>query len=419
VPAPGLRFCFLTTFYPPFNFGGDGIDVQRMGRALVRRGHHVTVVHDINSYEWLSGRQLPDQPVMQDGVEVIGLRSRLGVLSPFLTHQLGRPVVQRRTIKRILSERSPDVVVFGNVSLIGGPGLLALGGNALTVYAAHEHWLVCPTHVLWRFNREPCDSRACLKCVLSYKRPPQLWRYTGLLERHLDHVDLFLARSEFSRTTHREFGFDRPMEVLSYFLPGPFPEAPVAPTTERPHARPYFLSVGRLVRMKGLDSVIPAFRCYPDADWLIVGDGEELAHLRELAADVPNVKFVGRIENQDLGRYYDHAIAEIVPSVGYETFGIVLIEAFRHHTPVIARRIGPFPEVVEAVNGGMLFSNTDELLSAMRTLQQDQHLRNTLATNAYLRGRERWFEDAVMERFLNLIDTARAGKQKRLSTNRV
>ena len=40
----GLRFCSLTTFYPPFNFGGDGIDVQSPARALAARGHHVTVI---------------------------------------------------------------------------------------------------------------------------------------------------------------------------------------------------------------------------------------------------------------------------------------------------------------------------------------------------------------------------------------
>jgi len=415
----GLTFCFLTTFYPPFNFGGDGIDVQRMALALLRRGHRVTVIHDVNSYEWLSGRHLPDQPVMQDGVEVIGLRSGMGVVSPFLTHQFGWPVVQGRRITQCLRERAPDVIVFGNVSLIGGPGLLALGGNALKVYMAQEHWLVCPTHVLWKLNREPCESQSCLRCVVAHGRPPQFWRYTGALERRLPEVDVFVARSEFSRAKHREFGFSQPMEVLGYFLPPPYPEQPVRPTSERPQARPYFLSVGRLVRMKGLDSVIPAFRRYPEADWLIVGDGEEMAHLRELAADVPNVKLLGRIENRDLGRYYDHAIATIVPSTGFETFGIVLIEAFRHQQPVIARRIGPFPEIVNAVNGGLLFSTTDELVEAMRSLQQDAALRNTLATNAYLGGRERWFEDAVMDRFFELVEPALAAKRKRLQMNRV
>ena len=29
----GLRFCSLTTFYSPFNFGGDGIDEARRARS--------------------------------------------------------------------------------------------------------------------------------------------------------------------------------------------------------------------------------------------------------------------------------------------------------------------------------------------------------------------------------------------------
>ncbi len=36
-----LRFCMITTYYPPCNFGGDGIFVQRLSNELARRGHHV------------------------------------------------------------------------------------------------------------------------------------------------------------------------------------------------------------------------------------------------------------------------------------------------------------------------------------------------------------------------------------------
>ncbi len=409
----GLRFCYLTTFYPPFNFGGDGIDAQRMARALVHRGHQVTVVHDVDAYQWLAGKQLPDQSVNQDGVEVIGLRSRLGVGSPLLTHQLGRPVVHGRTIAAIIKDRAADVVIFGNASLVGGPGLLAYGGDALRVYVAHEHWLVCPTHVLWKFNREPCDERACTRCVLAYRRPPQLWRYTGALERRLSDVDLFIARSEFSRAKHQAFGFPKPMSVLPYFLPGRFPARRDPVSSARPHERPYFLCVGRLTRIKGFDAAIRACRRYPDADLLIIGDGEERAALEQAAAGAPNIRFLGRVPNEDLRRYYEHAIAAIMPSLGYETFGIVLIEAFRYGTPVIARRIGPFPEIVHAANGGFLFSTDDELIAAMAALQRDPAGRETMADHAFAACRDRWSEDVVIPRFLELVDEARRGRGAR------
>ena len=56
----GLSFCHLTTFYPPHNFGGDGIGVQRLARALVRRGHRVTVVHDTDAYHSLHPAPPPE-----------------------------------------------------------------------------------------------------------------------------------------------------------------------------------------------------------------------------------------------------------------------------------------------------------------------------------------------------------------------
>ncbi len=406
----GLKFGLLTTFYPPYNFGGDGIDVQRTARALLKRGHAATVIHDVNAYEWLAGQHVLEPPPADDGVEVVRLRSRLGTIAPLLTHQFGYPVVHGRTIAEIIRRRSFDVVVFNNVSLVGGPGLLSFGRAATTIYVAHEHWLVCPTHVLWRFNREPCDERACTRCVLTYRRPLQFWRYTGTLERTLPNVDLFIARSEFSKEKHREFGFPRPMSVLPYFVPGEFPEGQEPRTTARPQDRPYFLFVGRLTRMKGLDSLIAAFARYPDADLLVIGDGEEGPALRALAEHRPNVRFLGRIANESLRQYYEHSIAAVVPSIGYETFGIVLVEAFRFQTPVIARRIGPFPEIVDESSGGLLFSNEAELLAAMARLQQDAGLRDELGSNGYRACRERWSEDVVINRFVDLVAEARQNR---------
>ncbi len=404
----GLRFGFLTTFYPPHNFGGDGIGIQRLARGLVRAGHQVTVIHDVDAYNALHRGPEPGPQPEPEGLEVIGLRSGLGTVSSLLTQQLGRPVLNGGRIARLLDERKFDVINFHNISLVGGPGILKYG-RALKLYMAHEHWLVCPSHVLWRHNRELCTGRECLKCELTYRRPPQLWRRTGYLERELHHVDAFIAMSEFSRQKHREFGFPREMEVLPYFLPDPEP-AGARVGGASPHARPYFLFVGRLEKIKGLDDVIPVFRDYPGADLVIAGDGEYGATLRALGEGMPNVRFLGRVPLEELRRYYEHAIGLIVPSVCFETFGIILIEAFRQGTPVIARRIGPFPEIVETSGGGELFGTRDELAGAMRRLQQDPERRARLAAAGYEAFVSRWSERAVVPQYLDIV--ARAAERK-------
>jgi glycosyltransferase involved in cell wall biosynthesis len=398
----GLRFAMVTTFYPPYNFGGDGLLVQRLARALVRRGHHVTVIHDADAYRILSGGRDPDDPPHDDGVEIVTLRSRLGALSPLLTQQLGTPVANGRRIRRVLDDGRYDVINFHNVSLVGGPGVLALG-EGVKLYTAHEHWLVCPTHVLWRHRREPCTGRQCLRCQLRYRRPPQLWRSTGLLERRLRHVDAIIALSEFSREKHREFGLRRSMEVVPGFLP---PEDDAAVSGPPPHARPYFLFVGRLTSIKGLHDVLPLFHEHAAADLVVVGTGEDAAALRAGARGSTAVRFVGPVSPVALEPYYRHALALIVPSVGYETFGSVVIEAFRAGTPVIARRIGALPEIVSQAGGGELFTGPEELAACVRRLASDAAYRDRLGQAARAGFARYWTEDAVIPRYLDVVRRA-------------
>ena len=54
-------------------------------------------------------------------------------------------------------------------------------------------------------------------------------------------------------------------------------------------------------------------------------------------------------------RYYPAADAFLFPSF-YDTFGMVVAEAMAHGAPVIARRLGPYPELL-AGGGGMLFGD--------------------------------------------------------------
>jgi glycosyltransferase involved in cell wall biosynthesis len=403
----GLRFCMVTTFYPPHNFGGDGMGIQRLSEALARRGHEVTVIHDTDAYTMLShGRQV-EPPPTPPGMTIHRLHNRLGKWSNLLTHQLGRPVVNGARIRRIIEDGRFDVINFHNVSLVGGPGVLRIG-DAVKLYMAHEHWLVCPTHVLWRHGVERCDKRECLKCVLSYRRPPQLWRYTGTLERELRHVDAFIAMSEFSRKKHAEFGFPREMEVVPYFLPDlPASGGHSAESDDAaPHPRPYFLFVGRLERIKGLDDVIPLFREERRADLLIAGDGEYAGTLKELARGIDGVRFLGRVAPDELGRYYRHARALIAPSVCYETFGIILIESFRQGTPVIARRLGPFPEIVERAGAGDLFETEDELRVAIGAFLGDDARRRRFGEAGRRAFQAHWSESAVVPQYLGVVRRA-------------
>ncbi len=99
----------------------------------------------------------------------------------------------------------------------------------------------------------------------------------------------------------------------------------------------------------------------------------------------------------------DGALAVVVPSVGYETFGIVLLEAFRERKPVVARALWPFTEIVRESGGGLLFETAAELDAALSRLAGDAGLRTRLGEAGHRALLERWTEGVVLRRYFGLI----------------
>ena len=393
-----LRFAMVTTFYPPFNFGGDGHHVRRLAHALARRGHVVEVIHDADAYRVLGGRADLEPAVEPPGVTVHTLRSAAPGLSCLATHQLGRPLVHGARIREILA-RGFDVIHFHNVSLVGGPAVFSYGAG-IKLYTAHEHWLVCPMHTLWRHDRELCTGRECVRCALAYGRPPQVWRASGLLPRQVRHVDAFIALSRFSADKHAEFGFTRPMTMMPAFVPD-------APTENTPSVSacgwPYVLFVGRLERIKGLQDVIPIFDEAFPANLSIAGTGSYEGELRALAKGRANVHFLGFQSPDRLPGLYRGARALIAPSVCYEAFPLVVLEAFQQGVPVIARRLGPYPEIVQDTGAGFLFTDRADLVAAIRSLVSDPARRAVMGEAARLAFQARWSETVALTAYLDLI----------------
>ena len=97
-----LRFCMVTTFYPPYNFGGDGIFVRQLTNELAACGQHVEVIHCIDAYRVMGG-PAPTQPDQDHpNIKVHGLKSRLGSFSPLATQQTRRPLFKSGRIRRYL-----------------------------------------------------------------------------------------------------------------------------------------------------------------------------------------------------------------------------------------------------------------------------------------------------------------------------
>ena len=399
-----MRFCHVTTFYPPWSYGGDGILVQQICEGLARRGHQVDVVHCADAYH-LKRKAPAGQPHDPPGLRRHVLRSRWGPLSPLVTQQTGRPGLKHRRLQEILSQPY-DVVHFHNVSLVGGPGVLTLSRAPVTLYTTHDHWLVCPAHVLWKYRSRPCERPQCFRCSVVTGIPPQLWRYTAWPDRCLEHVDTILAPSRFTAARHREAGVQRPIRVMHSFSQ-PLPPADAADFRS---SRPLFAYAGRMEASKGVADLVRAFRERPQYDLLVAGEGSELARLRSEYADCANVRFLGGLPHGEVAALYEAAVAVVSPTWGPEAFPLVNIEALSCGTPVIGRRAGGSVEAIERTGGGLVYDRPEELLPLVDRLATNPALRAELAARAAEGYRAHFSEDRWMEQYFEAIAEIAQGK---------
>jgi len=399
-----MRFCMVTTFYPPYHFGGDAVFVQALARALVAKGHHVEVVHCEDAYR-LQGREQPAAQVQQDGVEVHRLRSPFGMLSPLITQQTGKPGVKTTRLRAVL-DRDFDVVNFHNISLIGGPGVLQMSRAPVTLYTLHEHWLLCPTHIFWKNQQQACDRPECFSCCIRSGVPPQLWRYTDLIPHSLAHVDALLAPSEFTAQQHRAEGFTTPIEVLPTF-------SSLEPGFSVRHVsgeRPRFVFVGRLTTSKGIGFLLEEFARLPEFDLHVIGDGELRQSLQAQYAGYRHIRFLGPVPQHQLIGAYQSATALILPSLAPEVFPLTVLEALACGTPAVVHDAGGNREAVEKTGGGFVYRSGGELRQILFTIAQDTALQETLAQRARIGYEQFYSREHYMVRYLSLIDTI--GKKK-------
>jgi glycosyltransferase involved in cell wall biosynthesis len=225
------------------------------------------------------------------------------------------------------------------------------------------------------------------------------------------HVDQFVAPSRFTARMHRERGFRPPVSYLPNFIDRV--DRDWQKPTPRPHEAPYFLFVGRLELIKGLQTLIAVWNRVPNHDLLVAGTGNYETELRVMAADNPRIKFLGPLPQRELGPLYHHALACIVPSITYETFGMISVEAFARKTPAVARDLGALPEVIQDSGGGFVYRTDEELLDILDRIARSPALRAELGQKGYNAFLQCWSREAHLRLY---FDHLNRGAQKKFGS---
>ncbi|MBI2934222.1 MAG: glycosyltransferase family 4 protein [Chloroflexi bacterium] len=157
--------------------------------------------------------------------------------------------------------------------------------------------------------------------------------------------------------------------------------------------RPNIVFVGRLEKRKGLECLLGSYRLlkkdFPELRLVVVGPGQlsKYKHMIEKER-IKDVVFTGHVPHHHLPKYYRSASVFCAPSIGEESFGIVLLEAMACGRPVVASNIEGYAGLLDHNQQGILVPPKDvtALRDGIGGLLADRGRRELMGYNGRLKA---------------------------------
>ena len=350
--------------------GGEDAVFEDERRMLERHGHTVTVLESTNDVSGASKALLP----------------LAALYNPAAATQ----------VRRLIRERDIHLVHVHNTLLRLSPAVLraAKAAGVPVVQTLHNFRLFCPNGVLLRQGRvcEDCPRQgvACAVRHDCYRDSQPLSALVAAVYGLHRAAGTFrgvtlLTPTEFDRRKLVEFNRLRPTfdEDRLFVKANP---VTIADPGEVP-VKNQLLYAGRLEELKGLRTVLEAWKLLGDAAprLVVAGNGPLEGWARDNAT--PQVEFVGRLTRAGLHHAMAESRAVVAASLCYESFALVPAEAHALGVPVLASDLGNVGDAVTEGFNGLHFAPGDAaaLAQAVRRLDTVRFDRTAIRAEAAIR----------------------------------
>lgn len=274
-----------------------------------------------------------------------------------------------REISHLIDLSHPDIVHIHNVFPLISPSVYLACHNKKVpmVQTIHNFRLLCPNGLFFTHGKicEKCKFgnmvyAGILKCYRNSRLLSILYGASISFHRKIgtfNFVDRFLLLNSFSQQKFLETKITTgdKLRVLPNFM------IDEAKKVELPKQDNLILFIGRISEEKGIDLLISAAKLCPDLRFEIYGDGPLLNQTKQKIEEENNIQTCGFISGEQKQIVLSKASAVVIPSLWYEQFPMVAIEAFSNGTMVIAPKIGGWQDIVQDGKNGLLFKYNDPI----------------------------------------------------------
>ena len=237
-----------------------------------------------------------------------------------------------REVRKLIREHSVEVVHVHNTLNLISPAIYyaALVEHIPVIQTVHNFRLVCPGATFYR-DGHICED--CMKSGLGCSIKHSCYRNSKLQT----------LACAVTITIHRILGI---YKKINYICLTEFTKEKICSVvdSQKVYIKPnfvydqkgenqaddYYIFVGRVEEIKGVNVLVDAFQSMPDKKLKIVGRGDLDEHIAERLEkeNIHNVELLGFKPHEEVNELLKHAKALIMCSQWYETFGMVIAEAY-------------------------------------------------------------------------------------------
>lgn len=328
-----------------------------------------------------------------------------------------------KKISAIINNEKPDVVHFHNTFPLISPSAYYACHDAgiPVIQTLHNYRILCPASIFLR-NNKICED--CLGKYFAISGVFHACYHTSRLQTTVvstmislhkslgtwnNLVDSYIVTTNFSRLKFIEGGLpESKILVKPHFITADL---------DTDHKRGGFaFFVGRLSNEKGILTLLQAWKALSSPIPLkIAGDGPLRGEVMKFIESnhLKHVEYLGKAQYDQILSLIKNALFLVVPSECYETFGLVVIEAYSRGVPVIASNIGVMAEMVSDNKTGLLFipRNFLDLAAKVESLWNHPDMVESMGLQAHLEYERKYTPERNYQMLLDIYNQAMATKR--------
>ena len=319
----------------------------------------------------------------------------------------------RRKFKNLINEAKPDVIHIHNLFPFVSPSILpeAKRANVPVVMTVHNYRLVCPAglHFAHGVICERCCSGQEYYCILN-NCENSIGKSLGYAARnwwarkrryYFDNVSMFACLTEFQKNRLIKAGFESErIKILPNMVQAPTDSDATGSNLE------YVGYAGRLSPEKGISVLVKAASLCRDIPFTAAGAYDKIP---DLSSQVPeNFTLLGHCDRRDLLKFYSKAKIIVLPSVWFEGFPTILVEAMLLGKAIVCSDIGGLSEIVDDGVTGLLVKpgDADELAQKIRYLWDNPDLCMRMGEAGREKAQREYSEEKYYTRLMDIYQKA-------------